>query len=181
MKWIFLSFFLFVVGLGIFLSVRVGVFRPVFIDQKQSPVFYLVYRNHTGPYHKINSLITEVEEELGKDGVKCPMTFGEYLDDPREVEEQRLRSRGGCLFTDPPDFVHHLPQDLDFIKTDPEPIIYAEFFGSPAIGPYKVYNKVAKMAEENRIALKKEVIEVYSTDDTGKFKTQYYFRKVVAQ
>ncbi len=30
-------------------------------------------------------------------GAPCTRTFGEYMDDPQQVEEARLRSRVGCI------------------------------------------------------------------------------------
>ena len=48
---------------------NVGLLKPVFIEVKELPKSYLVYKNVTGPYHKLSEVFHEIElnqEEVGK-------------------------------------------------------------------------------------------------------------------
>ncbi|MFM8834854.1 MAG: hypothetical protein ACKOEV_14685, partial [Cytophagales bacterium] len=74
-----------------------GAFKSVSISQDERGPFTLIYRSHVGPYHKIVGQIEIVERWAKENGLKCRLSFGEYFDDPRMVEEGRLNSRGGCL------------------------------------------------------------------------------------
>ncbi len=81
---------------------RLGSFKPVVVERKQNngPLVVLM-RDHLGAYHKIAGLITEVETWARVHGEPCTITFGQYFDHPEQTDEDRLRSRGGCVLSNP--------------------------------------------------------------------------------
>jgi AraC family transcriptional regulator len=156
------------------LSYKLGVFKTVDVQDPEPQTFYLLFKEHIGPYHKIVTVIQQVEEVALGLNLPCSHTFGQYLDDPREVEEDRLKSRGGCLLTQPLQGVQ-LPQALHFEILKGE-FVSALFNGSPAISPYKVYPKLFHWLEINRREMGGPILEVYGRQGTsGETETQYYF------
>ncbi len=149
-----------------------GAFRPVIITQKKAGPFHVVYKSHVGPYHKIVPMIEEVEKWIKEQGQECRLSFGEYLDDPKQTEEVRLRSNGGCFVDQPLDA---LPESFEQ-KTIPEKnYVMAVFEGSPGIGPLKVYPRVFKFIEEQKLQREEVVMEVYEIHSAEAMTTTYYF------
>ncbi len=149
-----------------------GAFKPVIISQKNAGPFHVVYKTHVGAYHKIVPLIEEVEKWAKAQGLDCHLSFGEYLDDPKQTEEVRLRSHGGCLIEKPLDA---LPEGFEQ-KTIPEKeYVTAVFEGSPGIGPLKVYPKVFQYIEDQKLSREESVIEVYEVHSAESMTTTYYF------
>lgn len=149
-----------------------GTFKPVIITEKSAGPFQVIYKSHTGPYHKIVPVIEEVEKWAKENGLDCKLSFGEYLDSPKATEEARLRSNGGCLVNQVP---ANMPEGFQS-KTIPErKYVTAVFEGSPGIGPMKVYPKVYEYAENQRIPLEEVVMEVYEVHSETAMTTSYYF------
>ncbi|MFZ4404672.1 MAG: GyrI-like domain-containing protein [Pseudobdellovibrionaceae bacterium] len=185
-----------VAGFAGWMLFYLGAFKPVQISESTRGPFVLVYKNHLGPYHKIVSSIEEVENFAKAQGLDCNLTFGEYLDNPKTGEEDRLRSRGGCLFdpsssqaqthaefiTSTETSVKKIPWPKDFIvETRPaNNYVQAQFDGSPGIGPMKVYPKVADYFREHHLEQKPAVIEIYqihSREEKNAMTTTYLFAK----
>lgn len=164
-------------------SFNLGVFKSVEFSEGQAGPFLLVGKAHTGSYHEISPIITEVESWARLQGLDCTLTFGHYYDDPNIVENLRLRSRGGCMLTAeewaksevlelPEGYVKEIIPSADFF--------IAQFAGSPWIGPYKVYGKAEEKlysggsdGSTQRMTIF-PVLEAYATD--GKtIQTTYYF------
>ena len=90
-----------VVGVIVSIMLRLGSFKTVEIERKQAGErFVVLSRDHLGAYHKIAAVISEVETWARAHGEACAVTFGEYMDNPESTDEDRLRSRGGCVLTD---------------------------------------------------------------------------------
>ena len=53
--------------------------------------------------------------------------------------------------------------------------ILARFDGSPWLGPYKVYSKVAEVADKKKIRISEPVIELYKLIDPKHLETTYLF------
>jgi len=150
----------------------VGAFKPVIITQKKAGPFHVVYKSHVGPYHKIVPQIEEVEKWAKSQGMDCRLSFGEYLDDPKQTEEVRLRSLGGCIVDRPLD---QLPESFEQ-KTIPEKnYVTAIFEGSPGIGPLKVYPKIFKYIEDQGLIREESVLEIYEIHSPESMTTNYYF------
>jgi effector-binding domain-containing protein len=156
----------------VFAVVNLGVFKSVVVEYGSAPEMIVVYKNHVGPYHKIGEAITPVEEWAKKQNVDCKQTFGEYFDNPQVQEQERLRSRGGCVVNQEP---HSLPPDFGYEKIPSKTYYKAYFQGSPWIGPYKVYKQVYGKAEEDHKKITGAVIEIYELLEPNKMQTTYLF------
>ena len=152
----------------------VGAFKPVLISEKNAGPFLMIYKDHSGPYHKIVPVIEEVEQWAKAHGLDCKLSFGEYLDNPDVTEEGRLRSHGGCLVSE---FPTNLPEGFKTQTIPEKNYVTAIFEGSPGIGPLKVYPKVFNYFEENRLKRSDSVIEVYEVRGSESMVTTYYFSK----
>lgn len=161
---------IFVLG-GVYLYSYLGAYKPVEVGLEKRGPYYFLFKQHLGPYHKIVSKIEEVEKWAAEHNMRCPQTFGEYLDNPETVDEDRLRSHGGCIMgasveTVPPDFQYQIrPEKLYAV---------AKFTGSPAIGPFKVYPKLRKFLEEQRLKSSSPAIEIYTVNGSN-VTTEYLF------
>ncbi|MES2801984.1 MAG: GyrI-like domain-containing protein [Bdellovibrionota bacterium] len=177
---------LFAVTIGLivfflYLMQYTGAFKGVTVTTDQRGPYTLIYKDYTGAYHKIVSTIEDVEKWTRSQGLKCRLSFGEYLDNPALVEEGRLRARGGCLI-DPKDeneaklfatLKDKLPEDF---KTE----VYAEtkaavalFTGAPGIGPLKVYPRADDYVKENNLQRKGPVLEIYEVLEKNSMQTLY--------
>jgi hypothetical protein len=176
----------FAIGLGLsifflYLFQYTGAFKSVTIGLDQRPEYQIIYKNYTGPYHKIVQSIQEVETWAKTQGLACRLSFGEYFDDPRVVEEGRLKSRGGCLIDSLKSeevkiFAHlksHLPADLKIDVIASTTAVVALFAGAPGIGPLKVYPKAEDFIAANKLKRKGSVIEIYEVFDTHSMQTTY--------
>ena len=151
-----------VVTLSSFLLVvytYLGGFETVKINVGSFGPAQMVYKLHVGAYHKINHTITEVEDTLQQNGYKCRTTFGQYLHDPKEVQTEHLKSYGGCVVEQIPQNIPNLYQSKTLQKTK---AVMAQFKGSPAIGPLKVYPKIEKFITSQNLIRKDAPIELYT-------------------
>ena len=169
---LFFVFSAFVV-LATTLYFKLGYYKEVKLTPPSEYTFKMLYKKHTGAYHKINNDIQMVENWARKNNVPCEQTFGEFLDDPKSAEEDRLRSHVGCIVsTSPPE---NLPIGLYYKEVSPKMYLKASFKGSPAVGPFKVYPLLENWFEENRQPKKKRsAIEVYTIINSDSVKTEYY-------
>lgn len=163
MKWVILSFFTFIFWVGLYLYIYLGFSKPVTVEVTRFPAMTLIYKEHIGAYHKIGPVIESVEKALQDRGVRCSATFGEYLDDPNEVDEDRLKSYGGCVFFESSEFIDNLELENGLQKKHIEErkVVMARFQGSPSIGPMKVYPKIDEVVHDQRLARNGAVIEIY--------------------
>jgi DNA gyrase inhibitor GyrI len=167
----FLTALAFVLVLGGYLYVYLGVSKPVTIQQAQRGPLYLLYKDHMGPYHKIGSVIDAAEAWAHAHGVACPRTFGEFLDDPQAVDEDRLRSHAGCLLDSKP---AGSTDDFTFEERPAQRYVVGRFEGSPSIGPFKVYPKIRKYIETERLRTSGPNLEVYRVNGEA-VETEYLF------
>jgi len=165
-----------VIFLG-YLAYHVGYFRPVRVQQIGPKSFVLLGLKHDGAYHKIVEKIQAVEAKVKEAGGECNESFGVYLDDPSQVEQERLRSFGGCIVQDAAWVREHLSilSDFQVAEWGADKLIEAYFEGSPGVGPYKVYPKVSDYIASRRFETQKSVLEVYKMLDHSKMVTYYYF------
>lgn len=158
-----------------------GAFKSVSIDRDERGPYTVIFKSHVGPYHKIVSSIEEVENWAKANGLKCRLSFGEFFDDPRNVEEGRLNSRGGCL-VDPliteenkilDALKEKLPADFKIAEIARTKAVVALFTGAPGIGPLKVYPKAEDYISENKLVRKGSVLEIYEIFDRKSMQTTY--------
>jgi hypothetical protein len=172
MRYVFLSLFLLIVGGGSFLAIRNGVFKSAEIRIEDQGPFFLLSKEHMGPYHKILPTLEEVEKWAKDNNVACPRTFGEFIDDPNVVETERLRSLVGCELTEKPATI---PVGFQFRELPRRKYIVAIFHGSPALGPYKIYGKAQSVRNENGLQPDGSVTEFYKVLPEQGLETQYLF------
>ncbi|MCB0393056.1 MAG: GyrI-like domain-containing protein [Bdellovibrionales bacterium] len=153
-------------------AIYLGAFKEVHIEKTYVPNLHLIYKLHTGAYHKIGKSIEEVEKWAKEKGLNCDISFGEYFMDPKSVDESLLRSHAGCVTKDT--YEGELPNEWNQRDLEESPALLAHFDGSPAIGPYKVYPKVNEYLKQQGLGEYQSVFEIYSLVNDH-FSTQYYF------
>lgn len=149
-----------VLSLMTYLYFYLGFTKSVNIQVEQRGPFVLVYRNHIGAYHMIGPTIEAVEQWAKDQNLRCALTFGEYLDDPAALDQDRLRSRGGCLFQSLPPTLT-LPTDMMREERPQRRYVVGRFEGSPSIGPFKAYPEIQKYIETHRLKNEGAVMETY--------------------
>lgn len=176
----------FAIGLGLFIFVLyvlqyTGAFKSITLGVDQRGPYTILYKQHVGAYHKIVSVIEEVETWAKKNGLKCRLSFGEYFDNPAIVEEGRLQSRGGCLI-DPLEKSDNdvfekiksmLPEDFKADVIPESKAVVALFTGAPGIGPLKVYPKADEFIQKGQLKKKGPVLEIYEIFDNKSMQTTY--------
>lgn len=163
MRYVVVFILVTIISFALYVAMYLGVFKSVDISHTQKGPFFMIYKNHTGPYHKIVSTIEEVEKWASENHVPCSTTFGEYLDDPGKVEQERLRSRGGCIVDK---FPPQIPAKFGTHVAPEKEYVVAIFKGSPGIGPLKVYPKVNQFLKENNLSHEGSIIELYEIYDS---------------
>ena len=167
----FLAGAVFAIMLLVFFLVRhLGIFRTVTFDEEVRGPYYVTFQEHTGSYYQISEVISKIEAQIKAKNLDCAKTFGEYLDDPSQVDEDRLRSYGGCISENPYPAIPGL-QSAEFAK---QKYVVARFSGSPAIGPWKVYSGAKRYLDQRRLVSRGETIEIY-TLNAGSISTEYLF------
>lgn len=168
-----LPVFLGFIFLGGYLYFYLGGNKEVTVTEVQIEPINTLYKVHRGAYHKINDTITTVETWAQKNNIPCKRSFGHYLDDPRTVDEVRLKSHGGCILEQPLASGLVLPEGVTLGQIESGTYLRAEFSGSPAIGPWKVYPALEKKAEVTSQKLKNSSVEIYTILPDQKMKTEY--------
>jgi AraC family transcriptional regulator len=144
--------------LGGYLYYYLGFYKPIEILEAERGPFHFLYQEHAGAYHEIGPTIAAVEKWALANNIYCAMTFGEYLDDPSAVDQDRLRSHGGCVLNARPE---KIPDDMKYEEREALKYVIGRFEGSPSIGPFKVYPKIKKHIEERRLKTSTSSLELY--------------------
>ncbi len=158
---------------------RLGSFKDVEITHSKSGANFLVLaRDHMGPYHKIADVISEVEKWARANNEPCTLTFGEYYDNPAHNDEDRLRSRGGCILSNEEkaeSLKKILPEGTTISKLEIGESLDALFEGSPAIGPQKVYPRAEATMKSLDLVSSGPVVEIYEVLSPTSGRTRYLF------
>lgn len=173
-------------GLGVLLFLLylfqyTGAFKSVTIDQDERGPYTVIFKKHVGAYHKVSTVIQEVEKWAQENGLKCRLSYGAYYDNPQIVEEGRLNSSGGCIVDMEvaedvaayEKLKNQLPQDYEVEVIEKTPAVVALFTGAPGIGPLKVYPKAEDYIAENRLMKKGWVMEIYEIFNDRAMQTTY--------
>ncbi len=178
------TFFAVSIGLIVFflyLMQYTGAFKSVPVAVDERGPFTMIALAHTGPYHTTVEKIQAVEEWARKNNLKCRLSFGEYLDNPRISEEGRLRSFGGCL-VDPlvPEekeilkkLSTSLPKDFQIKEFSKTKSVVALFTGAPGIASMKVYPRAEDFMIEGSLRPLGPVLEIYESIGDNKMVTTY--------
>jgi len=159
---------------------RMGAMKPVEITEETPGNLHVLAKDHLGAYHKIVPVISEVETWAKANGEPCVESFGEYFDDPEKNDEDRLKSRGGCLLSMTAEEAKKmwdgkLPPGMTVGTIDSRPSVKAVFSGAPSLGPIKVYPKVFEFMQLKGLKLAGAVIEIYKYDETTATGITTYF------
>ena len=160
---------------------RMGAMKPVVITEENSGTLHVLAKDHLGAYHKIVPVISEVETWAKANGEPCVQSFGEYFDDPEKNDEDRLKSRGGCLLTTTKEeaekkWAGKLPPGFSIVTMDARAAVKAVFTGAPSLGPVKVYPKVFEFMKIKGLQSAGAVIEIYEYNQvTNEGTTTYLF------
>ncbi|MBN8541017.1 MAG: hypothetical protein J0L82_11570 [Deltaproteobacteria bacterium] len=160
---------------------RMGAMKPVEISKETYAAFQVLTKDHLGAYHKIVPVISEVETWAKANGEPCTQSFGEYFDDPEKNDEDRLKSRGGCLLTKTKEeaekaWAGKIPQGMSIATIDARSVVKAVYAGAPSLGPVKVYPKVLEYMKLNDLKSAGAVIEIYQFNEkTSQGTTTYIF------
>ncbi|WP_413560462.1 GyrI-like domain-containing protein [Bdellovibrio sp. HCB209] len=175
MRYILVFVVVMVISFGTYLATYLGAFKGVEISEVKQGPFKTIYIEHVGPYHKVNKVIGRVEAFMASQGTVCQRTFGEYLDNPREVEEARLRAKVGCLIETMP---ANAPEEMKEGEIPARDYVQAVFTGSPGIGPLKVYPRVEQYMEQKKLKQAGagiEIYEIHSITEKAAMTTTYLF------
>ena len=161
-----------IIAFAINVALYIGAFKSATVESAIKGPYKMIFKDHTGPYHKIVPAIEEVEKWVKANGQDCRFSFGEYIDDPHAVEQERLKSRGGCLVET---FIDNMPEGFKTQEIPEQKFVRGFFTGSPAIGPYKVYDKAQEYMELNQFKPKRPVFEIYEVKTGKEMNTEYLF------
>lgn len=151
----------------------VGGYKNIAMETTEAGPFKTVSKPHLGAYFKIVPVIEEVEKWAQANGESCKLSFGEYIDKPGEITEDRLRSNGGCIVEK--EWMQGLPEGYTYRELPRRLYVTATFDGAPSIGPYKVYPRVFTYVDENKLSMDGPIIEMYEVLPDNKLLTRYYF------
>lgn len=161
---------------GAYVYFHLGAYKSPTIAEISGPEFRLLAKEHQGAYHKINTVITEVETWAKEKGYTCKLSFGRYLDNPETQEEGRLRSEGGCVMEASEQFPENLPEGFKALTLPAgQKYIQATWDGSPAIGPSKVYGPVQDLMYQKKLRPMDGVLEIYEILNEKEMVTTYFF------
>ncbi len=171
-KWFLLAPLVIFIFVGTRVFFYTGYYKKVTIQEATNYDFHMVYKSHSGAYHKINDVIESVSTALEAASLKCETSFGQFHDDVKMIEQDRLKSDGGCLLNTKPS---SLKEGISYKYVPSQKYVVAVFDGAPSIGPMKVYPKVNKHIKSKGLILKGSVIEAYRSIDAESITTTYYF------
>lgn len=162
--------------LGVGLATYLGFFKSVQLDEGTKGPYHLLFVENMGPYHKVTAKMDQVAKWAKDQGHKCRLTFGEYLDNPKKMEAERLRSHVGCVLDQPIAVSGKLDsgETLQFSTRPQGNYMTALFEGSPAIGPFKVYSKAFSYIEDQGLQALGAPIEIYQVHADQKSMTTTY-------
>lgn len=149
-----------------------GLYKDVRIEVAEAGPFLILTKEHFGPYHKIVPNIEAVETWVKAQGKDCTRSLGQYFDHPDDVEQERLRSRGGCIVSEK---IENAPSEFKYDTIPRQRYVIAVFEGAPGVGPIRVYPKVSEFMETKNFKAGKGLVEVYTVHSQKEVTTTYFF------
>lgn len=163
-----------IIAFSIYMYFRLGMHKEVSLEAREAGPFKTLYQKHTGPYFKIAEKIDYVEKWAKANGINCARTYGQYIDDPKAVAEDRLQSEGGCLIVDWPSDMKPL-EGMFIGELAKRKYLIGSFDGAPSVGPYTVYPKAFEWIAKNNSAIDGPIVEVYEVLSDQEVRTEYLF------
>lgn len=163
---IFIIIIVIIVIILAFVGYRAGLFHSVKITEKEIDTIELVYEEHTGSYSETGKLQDKIYYKLlNNEEIETYKGIGIYYDDPKETQQEKLRSKVGCII-EPADYdrIDKLENNYNVMEISGQKMIYTEFpyRSKMAImaGIFKVYPKIEKYRQDKGYP-KRESIEIY--------------------
>jgi hypothetical protein len=163
-----MAFFIAFIVLGL-LTVAIGIFggfHKVKIQMVNTGGETLVYENITGAYNQTAKIADKVYYELLNNfNIGTTKGFGIFYDNPKNVEQSKLRSDVGCIVENINDDTLIKIKEHFQVKILPiENYLVVEFpfrgFPSIIMGMIKVYPKINKYISENNLG-DGPIMEIY--------------------
>ena len=140
----------------IIISINYGLLFKTEIKEINHDSFFLVYKKYRGNYKNIKKIINSVYHELlHEKNVRSVNGFALYIDNPLHIEQNRLRSLGGCILNSADEKLKKELQNSGFeiMEIKKGKALYTRFpfkgdFSS-TLALYKVYPKFLKKVEKN--------------------------------
>src|SRR5574341_83229 len=136
---------------------HMGVCQKIDVKTAEVGPLTVVYLEQKGPYHRIRGAIKKVERMLNERNVHAVEAFGEFFDDPRTVKSEDLRANGGIVITAPA----AVPEPFKTKVIGRREYASVSFRGSPAVGPFMVYPKLAQWMKDKGKVLDGPALELY--------------------
>ena len=143
--------------LGLFTAVYgfFGGFYKVNLQNLNAGGEILVFENVTGAYNQANKVSNKIYYDLLNNyGIETFKGFGIYYDNPKNVEQNKLRSEIGCIAENiDNDTIEKLKEKYQVKTLQKENFLVVEFpykgFFSIMMGMIKVYPVIGKYITEN--------------------------------
>jgi len=142
---------------GLFIAYRMGAFNKVELVREQRGPYRIVCLPHTGAYNRIGEKILKVKDLLKRPDEQLGLPCGIYYDDPNEVAEAKLRSKGGYVVEG--DVKPEAPLEVEDIPR--RDALVARFRGHPALAAIKIYPAMTRWMKDNGCKRAGPAIEFY--------------------
>jgi|GEM_PF-3410116 AraC family transcriptional regulator len=149
-----------------------GLFDDMTLSTGVRGPYCTVYREHIGPFRQANTVLSDVGGYLADRRIPIPArAFARFLDNPRRVKSQNLRSMVGYI-TD------SLLADVKspYVAAVIPPVRavtgvqYARSFLSKYVGPLKFYPRLLRFCKQENLEFNGPVMEIY---DASSKKIEY--------
>ena len=141
-----------------FVAYRMGVFNSVALSRETRGPYLVACLPHTGAYARISEKILRVEQLLREAGVTPVGRCAIYLDNPKEVPEEKLRSKGGFVI----ESAVSLPQPLELVNVPKREVLHARFEGHRSVAPAKINPAMSEWMQKNGFQPAWPAIEFYA-------------------
>lgn len=96
LKWLLIILAVLVAALLGYLA-YLGAFSGLKVSEMKMGPYVLAYEDYMGPYSGIGPVLNRVGASLKEDGIESAKSFGIYLDNPKLVKADKLRSKLGFI------------------------------------------------------------------------------------
>ncbi|MFA4906051.1 MAG: hypothetical protein WC645_06075 [Candidatus Margulisiibacteriota bacterium] len=96
LKWLLIILAVLIIALLGYLA-YLGAFSSLKVTEMKMGPYVLVYEDYMGPYSGIGPVLNRVNASLKQKGIESSKGFGIYLDDPKLVKADKLRSKLGFI------------------------------------------------------------------------------------
>ena len=149
-----------------------GLFDEMPLRTGTTGPYFEIFREHVGPYRTVRQVLPDVAQYLAGRGAAVPArAFARFLDNPRTVKPENLRSTAGFL-TD-----SLLPDVKSPYAAAAVPAFRAvtgslrvRSFLTRYAGPLKFYPRLLRYCEREKLEMNGPVMEIY---DGGKKRIEY--------